>query len=371
MYFDYRPEENAFCEAVKKTLSSVEAGKTLNRDFLLSAARVLAKAGYFAPGIDNGHTSDFAPEIARFKGRGLVAGHDPALFLALELGNHLAAQALACWGGAKKRLQDLLAGQVLTVLALVEDNLNFDLSGLQTLAKRQETGFILKGKKRYLPLGAQADQVLVLAKLEEQPAFFMLPTDRSGLHWGEPYSALGFDTLKFSDLTLEGVSAGPDDVVGPVADKHFLDRLFNLINQALIAGAVGLMHRVFALARSFTLKHVNGGKPIIAYQEVGFKLAEMLTILQTAELIGLKSARLAGDQNKEALEIGLTAKVFCGEALEKLSSEALQVMSGAGFFESNPAELAYRCAKFFQIAGSSTEVSRISLGDLCLGYKRW
>jgi len=57
------------------------------------------------------------------------------------------------------------------------------------------------------------------------------------------------------------------------------------------------------------------------------------------------------------------AKVFCAESAEQVASNALQILGGNGYLKGNPAEEAYREAKYLQIAGTSTEISRIKLGD--------
>ncbi len=128
------------------------------------------------------------------------------------------------------------------------------------------------------------------------------------------------------------------------------------------------MRSSFESAKSYAKSHKTGGKPVISYQTIAFKLSEMLTLLQTSQLFAYRVAWTADAKPKEAESLTWCAKVFCTEAAEKVAGWALQILSGAGFASGNEAELAYRCTKYGQIAGTSTEIARIKIGDDVLGY---
>jgi alkylation response protein AidB-like acyl-CoA dehydrogenase len=116
-------------------------------------------------------------------------------------------------------------------------------------------------------------------------------------------------------------------------------------------------------AAEYAKTHESGGKPIIAYQEVGFKLAEMFTLYQTSQLLAYRAAWLNDINDREAGVVANCAKVFCGESAEKIASEALQILGISGYTSDNPAEEGFRNAKYMQIAGTSTEISRMKIAD--------
>ena len=93
----------------------------------------------------------------------------------------------------------------------------------------------------------------------------------------------------------------------------------------------------------------------------------MLTLYQTAQLYAYRAAWTADDNPKEADGLTLCAKVFCTEAAETVAGKALQILSGEGYQSGSAAEQAYRCAKYGQIAGVSTEIARVKIGDAALG----
>ena len=108
---------------------------------------------------------------------------------------------------------------------------------------------------------------------------------------------------------------------------------------------------------------MRGGKPIIAYQEVSFKLAEMLTLLQTSRLLAFRAAWMSDTSDREREILTRCAKVFCAESAEEVASKALQILGGQGYFKGNPAEEGYRDSKYLQIAGTSSEISRMKIAD--------
>jgi alkylation response protein AidB-like acyl-CoA dehydrogenase len=141
-------------------------------------------------------------------------------------------------------------------------------------------------------------------------------------------------------------------------------------NQILIGVSLGLMKKAFETAKNYAKSHKTGGKPIIAYQEVGFKLSEMLTLFQTSQLFAYRTAWSATAEPKDVESLTLCAKVFCTESAEKVASDAMKILGGAGYITGNPVEEAFRCAKYGQIAGTSTEISRVKIGDTALGMNK-
>jgi alkylation response protein AidB-like acyl-CoA dehydrogenase len=178
---------------------------------------------------------------------------------------------------------------------------------------------------------------------------------------------LGYNALAAAAITLKEVPLESTQIIGPFSDEAPLQELRAWEDQTLAAAGLGLMQRSFDAAREFAKNHQSGGKPIIAYQEIGFKLAEMLTLLQTSQLLAYRAAWMDAAGDPEARIVAHCAKVFCSESAEAVASHALEILGGRGFVRGNPAEESYRDAKYLQIAGTSTEISRMKIGDRLLG----
>jgi alkylation response protein AidB-like acyl-CoA dehydrogenase len=96
----------------------------------------------------------------------------------------------------------------------------------------------------------------------------------------------------------------------------------------------------------------------------------MLTLLQTAQLLTYRAGWLYRASDPEAATVILCAKVFGSEASEQVSTLAMQIMAGRGYISGNPVERAYRDAKFAALAGTTSEIARMSIAaDLLTRHK--
>jgi alkylation response protein AidB-like acyl-CoA dehydrogenase len=209
-----------------------------------------------------------------------------------------------------------------------------------------------------------ADLIAVAGERDGGPAFFLIPNPVDGLLIGERLQTLGYDGAVISPLMLRDCVVPSRSVLGPFPGVFETVRGWE--DEILTAASLGLMQKAFDAATAYAKVHRSGGRPIIAYQEVSFKLAEMLTLYQTARLLAYRAAWMSETENREAAVLARCAKVFCTEAAEKVGSGALQVLGQQGFLRGNPAEATYRDAKHLQIAGTSSEISRVAIGDLLL-----
>lgn len=233
----------------------------------------------------------------------------------------------------------------------------------------RENGFIkISGAKNYVINGPVADFIAVAGTMENKSAIFVIEKGAKGLITGKRLATMGYDGLPISGLEFDECRINECEVMGPFEDKSTFDTLRMWENQIIIGGSLGMMKASFESAKAYAKTHKTGGKPIIAYQEVAFKLAEMLTLFQTSQLFAYRAAWAADAGSREAGILTYCAKVFCTEAAETVSGSALRILSGEGYFSGNAAERAYRCAKYGQIAGTSTEIARVKIGDAALGF---
>jgi alkylation response protein AidB-like acyl-CoA dehydrogenase len=156
---------------------------------------------------------------------------------------------------------------------------------------------------------------------------FLVERETPGLLLTERVATMGYAGLTIGGLKLDDCRLPESRVV----QKLDLVTLKRWENQILIAAAVGMMAGSFETAKTYAKTHRSGGKPVIAYQEVGFKLSEMLTLYQTAQLYAYRAAWTADADPKVADVLTLCAKVFCTEAAETVAGKALQVLAGDGF----------------------------------------
>jgi alkylation response protein AidB-like acyl-CoA dehydrogenase len=222
---------------------------------------------------------------------------------------------------------------------------------------------VLEGAKNHVINAACADLFAVVATLEGEPAAFLVEreTAKLSIQAGAPLPGGGLAGC--GSLHLEGCSVATEAMIRPSGKQGLLEHLRIWENEVLVAGALGRMQAALAEAQAHAREHVTGGKPLIAYQEVAFKLAEMLTLTQTAQLMAYKTAWLTAAGDRESAVFNACTKVFCTEAAERVSSEALSILSARGLSADCPAQVSYQQVKYTQVAGTSNEIARVMIGD--------
>lgn len=376
MNFDFSDEEKAIFSQVNEVMAAFAAERDLEsgdpsmvRRHLVQALSALAPPGYLKIGLA-GDGAPVSGTLALMGAMEQMAGVSPSIFLSVEMSTRLFGRILTLGNPSEtstELLHRLTAGQVVGAVALSESAMNVENDPLATSGTRDGNRIVVSGTKSYVVNGPMADWFAVVGLLDDRTVVFLLEKETPGLTLGKRIATMGYNGTAICGLDLDACPVPEDRIIGPFEPSRCLDSLKLWENQILIAAALGMMKGSFETARDHAKTHRSGGKPIIAYQEVGFKLAEMLTLYQTAQLYAYRAAWMADDDPKGAGVLTLCAKVFCTEAAETVAGGALQILSGAGYRSGGAAERAYRCAKYGQIAGISTEIARVRVGDAALG----
>jgi alkylation response protein AidB-like acyl-CoA dehydrogenase len=376
MNFDFTETEKRLFDTIRTVAGAVpdedhqgDASTEAAHGRLRDVLPRLAATGYLGLGLEKDAVGDAVTRLAAME---ILAGQAPALFLAVEMSTRVLGRALAQWGGRslpQTWLQGLVRGQWIGALALSEETLNVENDPLATRGDRQGDRIRLNGRKDYVINAPLADRIGVVGLLEGRTAIFMVDRQARGLTVSERIRTMGYNEAHIAGLVLQDCEVAAENVILPPEGTPILEWLRTWENEVLLAAALGLMQASFVEARDFAKSHRTGGKPIIAYQEVGFKLAEMLTLYQTAQLLGYRAAWAMAHTPQEGPPLLWCAKVFATEAAERVAGEALRILAGRGYRSGSASETAYRAVKWTQIGGISTEIARVRLGDQALGYR--
>jgi len=330
------------------------------RESLLQWMKRLAQAGYFAMGLQDGKNS--APLVAT---RETLAAVAPSLYLSVEASTRVFGRLIAVYGNPGQKealLPAVLGGRLIGAVGLSETGMNLETS-LETVAVPVGQDFLLSGTKGHVVNAPIADWIAVAGKTKDRLAFFLIEAGSEGLSVGRRLPTLGYDGIPVSPLSVQDCPVPSRSCLGPFEDDEPLRKVRSWEDEILTAASLGLMKTALDTASEYARTHRSGGKPIIAYQEIGFKLAEMLTLWQTAQLLAYRAAWMAETGDREAELVGRCAKVFCAESAERVASASMQILGQQGYLRGHPAEEGFRNAKYLQIAGTSTEISRVKIGD--------
>lgn len=330
----------------------------------------LSETGYLEPGMES--AKGFRSQLALMGAMEVFAGISPSACLSVEASTRVFGRALDCWAGPEQKqkfLEPIKAGKKIGALALSEGSMNIENDPLSTQGEAEGESVIVTGSKQYVINAPVADWIVAAGVCRGRHALFLIEKETPGLMIDPWLETMGYQGTPISGLSLDKCEIAADRVIYPEEGTDMPAQIRMWENQILVGTSLGLAKTAFDSARDYAKHHRSGGRPVIAYQEVGFKLAEMLTLLQTSQLLAYRAAWSLERAKEESDGLMMCAKVFCAESCEQICSEALKILGAGGYIMGNPAERVYRCAKFNQIAGTSTEIARVKLGDAALGYR--
>jgi alkylation response protein AidB-like acyl-CoA dehydrogenase len=261
----------------------------------------------------------------------------------------LAGSAILLSGDDEDRarlLPGIAAGETLATLALLEDGGRQDAEGIALLAARDGSAFRLDGAKRYVVDGAEADLIVVAARLPgtrgaEGVGLFTVRAGDPGV------TATPLDTLdplrRMADLELAGARAqrlGPEGAGSPALEATLLRAAV-----ALAAEMTGAAARCLEMAAEHAKVRVQFGRPIGSFQAIQHKLAEVLLEVELARSVSYWASWVAEQGAAELAEAAHLAKARCGEALARAAAENVHVHGGMGFTWEHDAHLFYRRAR--------------------------
>ena len=379
MNFDWTREEldtknnvkDLFNEAALAELQALEEAdvpeiKRITGDWL----KRLAQTGYLGLKIGSSEPTDALRLIA---GQEELARASGSLFLAVETTARLFGGLISQYGDLAQihdLFQALHQGSIIGAVAVSEPSEGGRDDGFLTLGRPDGNGYVLSGMKSFVTNGPIADFVAVFGQVDNKTAIFLVGTELPGVVIGPRIETLGFDGLAVAALELNDVRLLGNMVLGPFNDRTPLEFLRIVEDMVLAAASVGLMERTISASLEYARAHQRGGKAIFAYQEIRFKLAEMLTLSQSSRLLACRAGWLHSVGDPEAVTVVHCGKVFAAEASERVASLAMQIMAGRGYCRGNVIERGYREAKYAAIAGTTSEVARMSIAeDLLEQYK--
>lgn len=223
--------------------------------------------------------------------------------------------------------------------ALLEPRATFEPTEPATTAVASGEGYSITGTKSMVPLGMDAELVLVIAQLEDSnPAAFIIEGTPPGMTRSAEDN-MGLHGSQLATLTLDGVQVPADAMLGEGAFD--LQRFIDLSRIGICALAVGTCQGVLDYVIPYCNERVAFGEPITNRQSVAFMIADMAIELEAMRMMTWRASSRA-EQGLDFHEDAYLAKVFCAEHAMKIGTDGVQLLGGHGFCTEHPVELWYR-----------------------------
>ncbi len=264
-------------------------------------------------------------------------------------------------------LRPMAGGDMLAAFCLTEPQAGSDASALKTRAERDGNHYVLNGTKQFITSGRNAKVAIVFAVTDPARgkkgiSAFIVPTDTPGYQVASVEKKLGQNASDTCQIAFDNMRLTPDLLLGEEGEGYRI-ALSNLEGGriGIAAQATGMARAAYEAALAYAQERQAFGTVIAAHQAVAFRLADMATSLQAAELMTLHAAALR-DAGQPCLKEAAMAKLFASEMAERVCSDAIQIHGGYGYLADFPVERIYRDVRVCQIYEGTSDIQRLIIG---------
>ena len=287
---------------------------------------------------------------------------DGAVAISMGVHNSLPTQMLLRWGSEAQQerwLKPLARGELLGAFALSEAEAGSDAAALQARAERRGDGWVLNGTKAWVTNGGTADVLLAMCRGERGISAFIVPTGTKGYAAGKPEDKMGLRASNTCAVTFDELRLPADALLGEEG-KGLSYALAALDGGRLGVGAqaCGIARCALDHALRYAKERRQFGRPIADFQGLRFKLADMATGIAAARALLYEAARRK-DAGEDVTQWASMAKLYAGEMVMRVTTEAVQVFGGYGYMRDYPVEKLMRDAKVITIYEGTSEIQRV------------
>jgi len=371
MDFEVTDEQRAFADRVAAfstaevapRAAAIDDTGAFPRD-LVRAAAALGLLGITVPKTSGGLGLDYVSYALAVEA---LARSSAVVAVIVAVGNSLVAEPLVQFGTDAQKdtwLRRLATGDAIGAFALSEEHAGSDAANQQTVARLDEHGYSLSGRKVWVANAEAADVVVVFAAT--QPGLrgrgvsaFLVPIDAPGLRRVSSGDSLGVRGLGCMDLELDGVRVETDALLGAPGDG-FRVALWALDagRVAIAAQALGVGYAALDEALASARSREAFGQPIGNYQAIQWMLADMATELDAARMLTLRAAAARLTQARVASEAAM-AKLYASEAAHRAADKAMQILASAGYRRGSRVERLFRDVRGAELYQGTSEVQRM------------
>ena len=299
-----------------------------------------------------------------------IAAGDGAVSTIMSGHNSVGCMPLVEYGSPEQKekyLRPMARGELLSAFCLSEPQSGSDAGAIRTRAERRHGSYILNGTKQFITSGKNADVALVFAASDltlgkRGISCFIVETRQSGYCVGRIENKMGQHASDTCEVRFEDLSVGEENRLGAEGQGYHI-ALANLEGGriGIAAQAVGMARAAYEIALGYAQERKAFGKPIIEHQAVAFRLADMATQLEAAHQLVLHAAALRS-QGLPCLKQASMAKLFSTEAAERICSDAIQTMGGAGYMTDYGVERIFRAVRGSKIYEGTNDIQRLVIG---------
>ncbi|WP_377644794.1 acyl-CoA dehydrogenase family protein [Oryzobacter terrae] len=263
-------------------------------------------------------------------------------------------------------LPGMLSGDQLGAYCLSEPLAGSDIASMTTRATRDGDGYVVKGRKAWISHAGHADYYTTFARTSDDGgrglSCLVVPADAPGISFGAPERKMGLHCDTVREVIFEDVRVDADRLIGDEGQGMAIAlSALDAGRLGIAAASTGLAQSALDLAASYAKERQQFGRPIGEFQGLSFLLADMEAAVTSARATYLHAARLK-DAGRAFSKEAAVAKLVATDAAMRVTTDAVQVLGGAGYTQDFPAERFMREAKVTQIFEGTNQIQRLVIG---------
>lgn len=319
---------------------------------------VLVPEKYGGSGLGYPEYVTVVSEIARFCG---------SIGLSVAAHNSLCTGHILQFGSEEQKekyLAKLATAEWIGAWGLTEPGTGSDAANMKCTAVKEGDDWVLNGTKCWITHGKSGDVAVVIARTGEPGdshgmSAFIVERGTPGFSGGKKENKLGMRASETAEMIFDHCHIPAENLIGKVGEG-FIQSLKVLDGGriSIAALSLGIAKGAFEAAVQYSKEREQFGQPISHFQGIAFKLADMATEIEAAELLTMQAAVMKQNGEKMTKEAAM-AKYYASEIAVKVANDAVQIYGGYGYTKDFPVEKYYRDAKLCTIGEGTSEIQKI------------
>ncbi len=261
-------------------------------------------------------------------------------------------------------LPKLATGEWIGAWGLTESNTGSDAMRMRVTAKEDGDDYILNGAKNWITHGISGEVAVVLARtgdlLDSRGiTTFVVERGTPGFHAGQKENKLGMRASETAEMIFDNCRVPKANILGEVGEGFIQAmKILDGGRISIAALALGMAKGAYEASVKYAQEREQFGKPIAKFQAISFKLADMATKIQAAELL-IREAADMKNKGKKVTKVSAMAKYYASEICVEIATDAVQIFGGYGYTKRFPVEKFYRDSKLTTIGEGTSEIQKL------------
>lgn len=267
-------------------------------------------------------------------------------------------------GQKKKYLPKLATAEWIGAWGLTEPNTGSDAGNMKCAAVKDGNDWIINGTKSWITHGKSADVAVVVCRTGEprtkdNATAFVVERGTKGFTGGKKENKLGMRASETAEMIFDNCRLSDSNRLGNVGEG-FKQALYVLDGGriSIASLSLGIAKGAYEAALNYSKERHQFDQPISNFQGISFKLADMATEIQAAELLTLQACDLKV-RGESVTKCSAMAKYYASEVAVKVATDAVQIFGGYGYTKDFPVEKYYRDAKLCTIGEGTSEIQKL------------